>query len=100
MAQAADSPIGFHPAAKAADPEPCPPDDSSLAELLAWQASPAGMTASQIFSLGSTIAALERLAATPLGLRLLVAELADLELIQTQITRLISEVRATRELAA
>jgi hypothetical protein len=98
MAQAADSPIGFRSAAK--DPDPLRPGDDALAELQAWQASPAGMVEADIFRLASTISDLERLGATPLGLRLLVAELPDLELIQTEITRLVSELRAIREIAA
>jgi hypothetical protein len=98
MAQAADSPIGFRPAAKVTASGPL--GDSSPAELHAWQASPAGMAAAEIFSLGSTVADLQRLAANPLGSRCLAPELPGLELIQTEITRLISEVRATREIAA
>ena len=101
MAQAADSRIGFRTAAKVRHPDTLPPpDDNSLAELHAWQASPAGMAAAQIFSLGSTIADLQQLAANPVGLRLLAAELPSLELIQAEIARLIARLRATRELAA
>ena len=101
MAQATDSPIGFRTAAKVRYPDTPPsPDDRSLAELHAWQASPAGMAASRIFSLGSTITDLQQLAASPVGLRLLAAELPDLELIHADIAQLISRLRATRELAA
>jgi hypothetical protein len=101
MAQAADSPTGFQSPAKVPDLDTCLPGDGPLAELHAWQASTAGLIESELFSLGSTVADLKRLAATPpLGLRLLVVELPDLELIQTEITRLISEVRATRDITA
>lgn len=100
MAQAADSPIGFRSPAKVPDFEPVPPGDSSLAELYAWQASPAGMAAAEIFSLVSTTSDLKRLAASPFGFRLLAAELPDLELALADISQLISQLRATRELAA
>jgi hypothetical protein len=100
MAQAAACPIGFHSLAKAPDPDAAPLDDSALAELRTWQTSPGGLAAAQIFSLSSTIADLNALAASPLGLSLLAAELPDLELIQTEIARLISEVYAAREIVA
>ena len=100
MAQAADSPIGFRSAAKVPAPGTSPPDHSSLAELHAWQASPAGMAATQIFTLRSTLADLQQLAANPPGLHLLAAELLELELIQAEIVNLISQLRAPREIAA
>lgn len=100
MAQAADSPIGFRFAAKDCDPDTAPPGDSSLAELHAWQTSLAGLAASRVYCLGSTIADLKAQAASPLGFHLLVAELPNLELIQADIAQLISQLRVIRELAA
>ena len=99
MAQAADSRIGFRSAAKARDPGLAPLSDSSLAELHAWQASPAGLAAAQIFGLGSIIADLQQLAVNPVGLRLLAAELPELDLIQAEIANLMSHLRAARERA-
>jgi hypothetical protein len=100
MAQAADSRSGFRTAAKDRVPSICLPDDGSLAELHAWQASPAGLAAAQIFSLGSTIADLARLAKSPPALRLLIAELPNLELVYLEIGQLISRLRDARELTA
>jgi hypothetical protein len=100
MAQATDSRIGFHATAKVRLRGICPLDDGSLAELHAWQASPAGLAEAQIFSLGSTIADLTRLAASPPALRLLIAELPNLELVHLEIGQLISRLYAARELTA
>ena len=101
MAQAADSRIGFRTAAKVRCPDTSPPPaDNSLAELHAWQAGPAGLAEAQIFSLGSTIADLTRLAASPSGMRLLIAALADLELIHIELGQLLSRLHAAQEIAA
>jgi hypothetical protein len=97
MAQAADSRIGFRNAAKVRVPGLCLPDDGSPAELHAWQASPSGLVEAQIFTLGSTIADLTRLAASPPALRLLIAELPNLELVHLEIAQLISRLHAARE---
>ena len=99
MAQAADSAIGFYSAAKAPDLTVAPPDDGFLAELDAWQASPAGIAAAQVFSIGSIIAGLCQLAATPSGLGLLAGELAALELAAAEIDQLLSRINNGREVA-
>ena len=100
MAKAADSPIGFHSTAKVPDSGRSTPGDGSLADLHAWQASAAGMIASQVAGLDATTANLKRLAARPVGLALLAPELADLELIQTEIGQLIGKLRSSRRRVA
>jgi hypothetical protein len=96
MAQAADSPIGFHSTAKGPHPGSFQPADSSLADLHAWQASPAGLAAAQIFSLVSTISDLDKLAASPLGCRLLFRELPGLKSAATAIDQLLSRIHGAR----
>ena len=100
MAQAADSPIGFDSRAKVPDPAIASSGESVLAEVQAWQDSPAGMIASAVAGLGAITADLKRLAARPLGLRLLAPELPDLEVIATEIGDLIGKLRRHRGIAA
>ena len=100
MAQAADSRIGFHPPATVPDHGTSPPGDTFLAELHAWQASPAGMIASHVAGLGATTADLKRLAAKSIGLRLLARELPDLKLIQAEIGQLIAKLHRNRRSGA
>jgi hypothetical protein len=96
MAQAADSPIGFHSTAKVPHPGSSQPADGSLADLHACQASPAGLAAAQIFSLVSIISDLNKLAASPLGLRLLFSELPGLKSAVTEIDQLLSRIYGAR----
>jgi hypothetical protein len=70
--------------------------DSSLADLHAWQASPAGLAAAQIFSLVSTISDLNKLATSPLGCRLLFSELPGLKSAATEIDQLLSRIYGAR----
>jgi hypothetical protein len=99
MAQAADSPIGFPLASKDPQPGISLSGDISLAELHAWQASPAGMIAAHMAALVSTVEELKNLSASPLGC-LLGAELPDLELVHTEIGQLISRIHRARGIAA
>jgi hypothetical protein len=65
---------------------------TELADLHAYQVSTEGMIATRVTGLVSTIAELNNLSASPLGLALLAAELADLELVRTEVGQLISRL--------
>jgi hypothetical protein len=100
MAQAADSPIGFLLVSKDLESGISQPRDISLAELHEHQASPDGMIAAHVVALVSTFAELKNLSASPVGLRLLTAELPDLELVHTEIGQLISRIYRSQGIAA
>ena len=67
-----------------------------LDQLHEWQSSPAGMIAGYVADLVSTSMELKRLSRDPISFRLIAAEVSDLELVETEISQLISRMQRTK----
>ena len=67
-----------------------------LDQLHEWQSSPAGMIASYVAGLVSTSMELKRLSRDPVSFRLIATEVSDLELVETEISQLISRMQRTK----
>jgi hypothetical protein len=67
-----------------------------LDQLHEWQSSPAGMIAGHVADLVSTSMELKRLSRDPVSFRLIATEVSDLELVETEISQLISRMQRTK----
>jgi hypothetical protein len=67
-----------------------------LEQLHEWQSSPAGMIAGYVVDLVSTSTELKRLSRDPVSFSLIAAEVSDLELVETEISQLISRMQRTK----
>jgi hypothetical protein len=71
-----------------------------LDQLHEWQSSPAGMIAGYVADLVSTSMELKRLSRDPISFCLIATEVSDLELVETEISQLISRIRRAQGVAA